>query len=391
MLDWLIVGGGLHGTHLASVLVTQAGVAPARLRVLDPHERPAEAFFRMAEATGMRYLRSPSVHHIDLEPYAMRRFADSAHGRRHARFYRPYDRPGLELFRAHVEHVIRSHRLAEVYERGLATSIRRRADGSYRVTCDRGELDAKRIILGLGVGDQPCLPPWARAAGPKARVQHMFAPNFCRRELRDARSVAIVGGGISAAQLASDLARAGVAATLVARHLPRERRFDSDPGWLGPKFMAAFQRERDPGVRRRMIAEARHRGSMPPEIASELRRHEHSGRLRWVQGHIERLTACDEGMTLHIDRAPKKITAARVVLATGFEGHRPGGALLDDEAIERIGLPCAACGYPIVSPQLEWAPGLFVSGPLAELELGPSARNIAGAREAGRRLSRIAA
>jgi hypothetical protein len=50
------------------------------------------------------------------------------------------------------------------------------------------------------------------------------------------------------------------------------------------------------------------------------------------------------------------------------------------------GLPCAGCGYPLVSPRLEWASGLFVTGPLAELELGPTARNIAGARAAGERL-----
>jgi hypothetical protein len=39
-------------------------------------------------------------------------------------------------------------------------------------------------------------------------------------------------------------------------------------------------------------------------------------------------------------------------------------------------------------PSLEWADGLLVSGALAELELGPIARNIAGARAAGERLVR---
>jgi hypothetical protein len=74
-----------------------------------------------------------------------------------------------------------------------------------------------------------------------------------------------------------------------------------------------------------------------------------------------------------------------VVRATGFLLHRPGGPLVD-AAIERDGLPCARCGYPIVSPRLEWAPGLFARGPLAELELGPGARNIAGARAAAFRI-----
>ncbi|XYI00028.1 hypothetical protein ACMHYB_09830 [Sorangium sp. So ce1128] len=73
-----------------------------------------------------------------------------------------------------------------------------------------------------------------------------------------------------------------------------------------------------------------------------------------------------------------------------FEARRPGGRLVDDAALDRLGLRCAACGYPIVSARLEWGPGLFVSGPLAELELGPTARNIAGARAAAERLLAVA-
>lgn len=56
------------------------------------------------------------------------------------------------------------------------------------------------------------------------------------------------------------------------------------------------------------------------------------------------------------------------------------------EAVRRLGLRCAACGYPVVSPSLAWSDGLHVTGPLAELELGPSSRNIAGARRAADRL-----
>jgi hypothetical protein len=40
----------------------------------------------------------------------------------------------------------------------------------------------------------------------------------------------------------------------------------------------------------------------------------------------------------------------------------------------------------VLAPTLEWAPGLYVTGQLAELELGPTARNIGGARLAAERL-----
>lgn len=62
---------------------------------------------------------------------------------------------------------------------------------------------------------------------------------------------------------------------------------------------------------------------------------------------------------------------------------RPGGAWLD-QAIGHLGLPCAPCSYLIVDKTLQWASGLHVMGPLAELEIGPAAPNITGTRMAAR-------
>ena len=81
----------------------------------------------------------------------------------------------------------------------------------------------------------------------------------------------------------------------------------------------------------------------------------------------------------------QELEAERVLLATGFASKRPGGAMVD-ALIASAGLTCARCGYPIVDSALRWHPRIHVSGPLAELELGPASRNIAGARRAGDRL-----
>ena len=75
VLDWLIVGGGLHGALLARVLL-EAGVPLDRLRVLDPHAEPLARFRQCAAATGLDYLRSSVVHHIDGDPMSLRRFAE---------------------------------------------------------------------------------------------------------------------------------------------------------------------------------------------------------------------------------------------------------------------------------------------------------------------------
>jgi hypothetical protein len=49
-------------------------------------------------------------------------------------------------------------------------------------------------------------------------------------------------------------------------------------------------------------------------------------------------------------------------------------------------LPTAACGYPILRQNILWDKNIFVTGPLADLGLGPCARNIIGARRAGKEL-----
>ena len=77
----------------------------------------------------------------------------------------------------------------------------------------------------------------------------------------------------------------------------------------------------------------------------------------------------------------------KVILATGFEKKRPGGQMLT-ELIDKYKLPVASCGYPIVNENLAWHPLIYVTGGLAELELGPTAKNIAGARTAGEKNSK---
>jgi cation diffusion facilitator CzcD-associated flavoprotein CzcO len=38
-IEWLIIGGGIHGVHLAARLIGEAGVAPDQLRIVDPADR----------------------------------------------------------------------------------------------------------------------------------------------------------------------------------------------------------------------------------------------------------------------------------------------------------------------------------------------------------------
>jgi len=383
MLDWLIVGAGLHGVHLAHVLLQRGGVPRARLRLLDPHPTPLARWRRLTANVGMMFLRSPSVHHIGLDADDLHRFARSAAGQWLAEFRDPYHRPGLALFNAHADAIVREQRLDELLLSGSVCGLRREQRG-WRVLTDRGDLAARRVMLAIG---RTALhqPVWAQTAASE-RIVHIFAPGFEREQLPASQRIVVVGGGISAAQSATALARAGhPAVTLVMRQPPRKTHFDSNPCWNGPKCLTRFWHTRSYVERRRQLQEGRYRGTMPHDVARALLQVSDEGRVALKIAETTGCTSSPDGaLCVHLS-TDETISADRILLATGFDQARPGSPWLD-HVIASEGLPCAPCGYPILDKMLAWAPGLHVSGPLAELELGATAPNLRGARLAAERL-----
>jgi hypothetical protein len=74
-----------------------------------------------------------------------------------------------------------------------------------------------------------------------------------------------------------------------------------------------------------------------------------------------------------------------VLLATGSGPGLPGDPWLP-AAARGMGLPTGPCGFPTPHPSLQWTENLYLTGALAELEVGPASRNIAGARMAANRI-----
>ena len=380
-IDWLIIGGGIHGVHIAARLLGETDINPEQIRIVDPGERLLERWQTSTATTGMSHLRSPSVHHLGLNAASLHGFAGKRKRRKTGLFAPPYDRPALALFNAHCEQIIEHFDLADLHLRARARTCAVECDG-VRVGLSTGEeILAQQVVLAMGASEQPEWPEWAHP--DDARVHHVFEPSFDGWPSAT-ETVVVFGGGISAAQVSLRLAAEGHQVHLVSRHALREHQFDSDPGWLGPKLMAGFNRETDVDRRRAMISEARHRGSVPPDVERALRRAIASEELLWHESEVVGLEADETHRTMRL-ASGTELKADRVLLATGFAARRPGGALVDQLAAS-ASLPCASCGYPIVDSALRWHPRVYVSGPLAELELGPSSRNIAGARRAAERL-----
>lgn len=380
--DWLIIGGGIHGVHIAVRLIGQLGVPSKNVAILDPAACLLSRWRSSTDATGMDYLRSPSVHHIDLNPWSLDRFAGRRKKHTSSLFAPPYARPALSLFNRHCDHVIDAYGLEATHVRAQAVGIYLGCDHVSVDTADGRRFSAGHVVLAIGTCEQPAWPSWAPTDDP--RVQHLFSPLTTTNKAADGETVLVVGGGISAAQIALRLAHEGRAVHVVSRHALRVHQFDSDPGWLGPKLMRRFDAERDVQKRRSMIRDARHRGSVPPDLKRKLRGAVAKKHIGWSESQVLRCIASSDRLELQLSSG-QTLRGERLLLATGFEPQRPGGAMLDRLIVE-ASLPCAECGYPVVDRSLRWHPRVHVTGPLAELELGPTSRNIAGARQAGERL-----
>ena len=386
-LDWLIVGGGIHGTAVSLYLSRLKHIDRERLRVLDPHARPLAQWDANTANVGMSHLRSPHVQSLDSDPWSISTFAQTRRGAPIAEFIPTHNRPSLSLFRAHADWIRERHNLDALRLQGRATGLTRTSDG-WRVDTNIGPVTTRNVVLAIGAGEQPRWQDWATALRDQgAPVAHVFDAGFDRETLPDWSHAVVIGGGISAVQLALALSlRQPGAVTLLMRRPLRIAPFDSDLGWVAGSDLQRFRNVSDYTKRREIIRAARHTGTVPPDVAALLKQAEAAGALRVQIGEVATVRRTDDSISLSLADGGA-LTTDRLLLATGFYSRRPGGAWLDD-AIAAYDLPVSTCGYPIVGADLAWAGGLFVTGPLAELYIGPVSRNIIGARLAAEAIAR---
>ena len=100
-IHWLIVGGGIHGVHIAARLIGEAGVDQDRVRIVDPAETLLHRWRTCTEITGMRHLVRHRYTTLDLSAWSLRQFADTHTPVKRSPYARPYMRPSLSLFNHH--------------------------------------------------------------------------------------------------------------------------------------------------------------------------------------------------------------------------------------------------------------------------------------------------
>jgi len=398
--DCVIVGGGVHGTHLAGRLLEDTELDRHAVAVVDPNDRLLASFRRKAAACGMDALRSTYVQHVGTEAFGLESFAEAAGREDELRSTVDYpDRPSLDLFLDYADRCIDANGLDSLHRRATVERIERPGGGGLQLRTSAGRIDAATCVLAVGHGGRYQLPEWARDVDGVDHVWGDFDPG------RSPGRTVVVGGGITAVQLACTLSgresvgkRAAAEerepVTLVSRHPLEWEVSEADPPWLN---WTHIERElhchpRASKARLDAVREARHSATVPPYLYNPLAERVDDGRLRLLEGDIETATATRNGITLAL-REGETLEADRVVCATGFEpvfrhpfverltaeldlarGHR-GLPMLDDATLAWE----TTDGEPLP---------LHVSGALALAVVGPYAPNVPGAKRAADRITR---
>lgn len=369
----VVVGAGPHALTVCAWLASRGVGGDGDVVVVDPRGRFLSAWDDSFARMGIPHLRSPSVHHPHPNPHALVDFAartdrlDELHGH--------YRLPGRQLFSDFCCELIDELHLARWVRADAAVAVE--ASGSV-LLAGGDRLRARHVV----VAHNPREPVIPVGLENDSAVHH--AADLDLRLERPSGTVVVVGGGLTAAQLAVGACEAGGEVVLVHRRPLVRREFDSDPGWLGPKEMAAFDAEPDPIARAAMARAARGGGTVPGWMLDRLNSLVGSGRLRMLCGEVERVRG-DRVKVVEYGGSSTTVEASAVWLGTGWsldvDRDRLLGPLLRSCRTVAPGRGRVVDGLPVVDRSLRLhGTAVVLGGRLAQLQLGPTAGNLAGAR-----------
>lgn len=391
-IDLAIVGAGPQALTLVTHLLQKKKSMRGRFLVFDPSGVWMSQWNHQFAALEIPHLRSPAVHQPDPDPHALRTFAAS----RPCELFPPYDLPGTRLFQDFCQDVIQRWQLQScVYPASVVRiePLRQHRHPRFCLELANGQtIVARRVVIANG-GGLPNLPAWVDQIStryPADRLLHSHRVDLRGLQLHGERLL-IIGGGLTSGHLAVGAINRGAEVLLMARRTVYEKLFDADPGWLGPKYLKDFWAEPNWHQRWQMIQQARNGGSMTPAMLTQLRRLKRDGRItfyeqcqvsqaRWNGEHWQ--VDCNHSAVhecIHYQNID------RIWLATGSQlntiHHPLLRNVLDSYPVDVVN------GLPVVDECLRW-PGceLFIMGGLAALRVGPTARNLSGARAGSDRI-----
>ncbi|HVK25745.1 MAG TPA: FAD/NAD(P)-binding protein [Actinokineospora sp.] len=368
----VIVGAGPAGLAVAGAL-WHLGVRDVVL--VDRDGRPCHRFFDRIDRLGQRVLRSPYEHHPGVEGYRDCELLDFArlHWSRLTHDERGEIRMAqsghrsvvpVDVFDAYCRHIAAVHQVTERTWQATVTQVHP-IRGGLVVGTDRGAIDARFVVLCQGEERRQAPAGWQGG--------HWDEPVPA-----SARSVVVVGAGLSSAHIIADALASGRKVHWVVRET--EERYqcaDVNASFFRPEGRAKF----DAGSwADRLTLMSRHRrASVMFEFQPLLRAAEADGRLT-----VHRGSAVADARIGAVRLANgETVVGDHVVFALGTTPSIGTGLLPADIVAARDGWP------DLDQRTLAYRadPRVFVVGAAACMVLGPAARNIDGHRVATARVA----
>lgn len=271
----------------------------------------------------------------------------------------------------------------------------------FRIRTDKGIHHARAVVLAVGAGGPPVLPPsmtnYSAQSASHAMHITIFPPPSVAAKVtaRKATNIVVVGGGLTSAQISDMAVRHGVSRVWHLMRGPlKVKPFDVDLEWMG-KFRnhskAAFWSADTDQERLEQIRKARGGGSITPKFHKILKGHVAKGRvsLHMLTTIVEQ--SWDEATeTWSLRTAPPVLEMPKIDyvyyatgMATDFQTLPFLKTMNEQYPVHGHG------GLPCLNDDLMWRDGvpLFVTGRLASLRLGPGAGNLEGARMGAERIA----
>ena len=379
---------------IAIRLLRDVPAAAKSLAIVDRHPQPLTQWRCKTERQGMKFLRSPAVHHITSDALGIVEYAE-----RHNRTNElapPNSQPSTQLFWDFCNGALAELREHQVYHQFDVAKLRwDKGAGRFPfrlISTDSEGFRSRCVILAIGTDDCAYVPPEFVQWRHRYPDQVLHASEFtvdCEDRRDDRDKILIVGGGLTAGTLAKSLSERGHNVALIARRQLKTEQFDFPPVWLGPKALAEFASEFLHFQQRyEIIQQNRGEGSITPDIMEAL-----LNTLKvdiYPETRVHNITTADEclpAQRLRIETTCGVITdVSRVILATGYRFNlRRYGFLTELLTHHQVPL---VCGLPQLDADLQLHPieNLFGSGTIAQLQIGPASGNIAGASLAYERL-----
>ena len=391
-----IIGGGIHGVSIAIRLLRDIPSSARHLAIVDRHPQPLTQWRCKTERQGMRFLRSPAVHHLTPDALGIVEYAE-----RHNRtdeLAPPYSQPSTQLFWDFCNDVLAASRLqipparnSVYYQFDVAKLRWDKGAGRFPfrlISTNNEGFRSSCVVLAIGADDCAYVPPEFVQWQHRYPDQILHASEFTvdcedgnvgtKSPHPSKRKIVIVGGGLTAGTLAKSLSERGHNVVLIARKRLKTEQFDFPPVWLGPKALAEFASETDFQRRYETIQQNRGEGSITPDIMEALLK---TSRVDiYPETRVHNITAADECLPaerLRVETTRGVITnVSRIIFATGYRFNlRRYGFLTELLARHQVPL---VCGLPRLDADLQLHPieNLFGSGTIAQLShTNASAKN----------------